>query len=99
MGDQEQPTGGTHFVGKKDELIDAKRSLRTLEGRDILIIFSQGTLYAMDAYCYREYGFSSSQLKPSPCERQKGLTLDKCPPSLNHFKKKLPLIETVPWDI
>lgn len=58
MGDQEQPTGGTHFVGKKDELIKAKRTLRTLEGRDILIIYNQEAFYAMDAYCYREYSFS-----------------------------------------
>lgn len=54
MGDQEQPTGGTHFVGKKEELIEAKRSFRTLEGRDILIIYDQGVFHAMDAYCYRE---------------------------------------------
>lgn len=75
MGDQEQPTGGTHFVGKKDELIEAKRSLRTLEGRDILIIFNQGALYAMDAYCYREYNFSSVQLKTSSYKKQKSLAI------------------------
>lgn len=57
MGDEEQATGATHFVGKKEELIEAKRSLRTLEGRDILIIHNQGVFHAMDAYCYREYCF------------------------------------------
>nr|XP_020448677.1 Rieske domain-containing protein-like [Monopterus albus] len=52
MGEKEQPTGGLHFVGRKDELIEANRSLRTLEGRDILIIYHQGGFHAMDAYCY-----------------------------------------------
>ncbi|KAM4589026.1 Rieske domain-containing protein [Odontesthes bonariensis] len=49
----EQPL---HFVGKKDELIEAKRSFRTLEGRDILIIYHQGTFYAVDSYCYHAGG-------------------------------------------
>ncbi|XP_076605558.1 Rieske domain-containing protein [Chaetodon auriga] len=56
MGDKEQPAGGPHFVGKKDELIEAKRSLRTLDGRDVLIIHHQGVLYAMDSYCYHSGG-------------------------------------------
>nr|XP_046240374.1 Rieske domain-containing protein isoform X1 [Scatophagus argus] len=56
MEDKEQPTGGPHFVGKKDELIEAKRSFRTLEGRDILVIYHQGVLYAMDSYCYHAGG-------------------------------------------
>lgn len=54
MEEKEQSIGGPHFVGKKDELIEAKRSFKTLEGRDILIIYHQGVFYAMDSYCYRE---------------------------------------------
>ena len=42
-------------MGKKDELIEAKRTFRTLDGRDILIIHHQGAFFAMDSYCYREY--------------------------------------------
>lgn len=57
MEEKEQPTGGPHFVGKKDELIEAKRSFRTLEGRDILVIHHQGVFYALDSYCYREYSY------------------------------------------
>ncbi|XP_072238722.1 Rieske domain-containing protein [Leuresthes tenuis] len=49
----EQPL---HFVGKKDELIEAKRSFRTVAGRDILIIHHQGTFYALDSYCYHAGG-------------------------------------------
>lgn len=52
MEEKKQPTPGPHFVGKKDELIEAKRSFRTIEGRDILIICHQGAFYAMDSYCY-----------------------------------------------
>lgn len=56
MEDKEQPAGGPHFVGKKDELIEAKRSVRTLGDRDVLIIHHQGVLYAMDSYCYHSGG-------------------------------------------
>ncbi|XP_074524170.1 Rieske domain-containing protein [Halichoeres trimaculatus] len=56
MEEKEQPTGGPHFVGKKDELIQAKRSFRTIEGRDILIIHHLGVFYALDSYCYHAGG-------------------------------------------
>ncbi|CAN9512437.1 unnamed protein product [Ophioblennius macclurei] len=56
MEEEEQPTGGLHFVGKKDELIEAKRSFRTLEGRDVLIIHQRGVFYALDGYCYHAGG-------------------------------------------
>ncbi|XP_054473497.1 Rieske domain-containing protein isoform X2 [Anoplopoma fimbria] len=52
MEEKKQPTGVPHFVGKKDELIEAKRSFRTLEGRDILVISHQSVFYAIDSYCY-----------------------------------------------
>ncbi|XP_031133339.1 Rieske domain-containing protein [Sander lucioperca] len=54
--EKEQPRAGLHFVGKKDELIKAKRSFRTLEGRDILIIHHQTVFYAIDSYCYHAGG-------------------------------------------
>ncbi|XP_032370506.1 Rieske domain-containing protein [Etheostoma spectabile] len=54
--EKEQPRGGLHFVGKKDELVEAKRSFRTLEGRDILIIYHQTVFYAIDSYCYHAGG-------------------------------------------
>ncbi|XP_023145067.1 Rieske domain-containing protein [Amphiprion ocellaris] len=56
MEENEQPTGGPYFVGKKDELIEAKRSFRTLEDRDIVIIHHQGVFYALDSYCYHAGG-------------------------------------------
>jgi len=64
MAEEKQPIGGLHFVGRKDELTEAKRSCRTLAGRDVLIIFHQGGFYAIDSYCYREFrgGGGSSPL-------------------------------------
>ncbi|XP_026163684.1 Rieske domain-containing protein isoform X2 [Mastacembelus armatus] len=56
MEEKEQPKGGPHFVGKKDELIEVKQSFITLEGRDILVIYHQGVFYALDAYCYHAGG-------------------------------------------
>ncbi|KAM9408458.1 Rieske domain-containing protein isoform 1-T2 [Pholidichthys leucotaenia] len=56
MEGKEQPTGKLHFVGKKDELLEAKRTVRTLEGRDVLIVYHEGALYAMDSYCYHSGG-------------------------------------------
>ncbi|KAM9758766.1 Rieske domain-containing protein isoform 1-T1 [Menidia menidia] len=56
MGEKEQPTGDLHFVGTKEELIKAKRSFRTVEGRDILVVYHQETFYAVDSYCYHAGG-------------------------------------------
>ncbi|XP_005918722.1 Rieske domain-containing protein [Haplochromis burtoni] len=56
MEENEQSARGLHFVGKKDELIEAKRSFRSIEDRDILIIYHQGVFYAMDSYCYHAGG-------------------------------------------
>lgn len=59
---KEQPAGGPHFVGKKDELIEAKLSFKTINGRDILVIHHLGVFYAMDSYCYRKYSCSFGEL-------------------------------------
>ncbi|KAL1253254.1 hypothetical protein QQF64_017947 [Cirrhinus molitorella] len=41
-----------YFIGKKDDLIEAKRTNVTLDGRDILMIYHQRKFYAMDLQCY-----------------------------------------------
>ncbi|XP_071372674.1 Rieske domain-containing protein [Centroberyx affinis] len=56
MEGKEEPAGGPHFVGKREELITAKRSFRTLEGRDILVLYHQGVFYALDFHCYHAGG-------------------------------------------
>ncbi|XP_067359461.1 Rieske domain-containing protein [Channa argus] len=75
MEDEEQTTRGPHFVGKKDKLIEAKQSFRTLEGRDILIIYNKGVLHAMDAYCYH----SGSTLQNGDIEEINGKMCIVCP--------------------
>ncbi|KAL0163104.1 hypothetical protein M9458_042500, partial [Cirrhinus mrigala] len=41
-----------YFIGKKEDLIQAKRTNVTLDGRDILILYHQRKFYAMDLQCY-----------------------------------------------
>lgn len=70
MEGTEEPPGGSYFVGKREELIAAKRSCRTIEDRDILVIHHQDAFYAIDSYCYRE--FSTLSLV-TPTNRQQKL--------------------------
>ncbi|XP_068598259.1 Rieske domain-containing protein [Brachionichthys hirsutus] len=82
---KKQPSGGPHFVGKKDELIAEKRAFRTLEGRDILIIHHQDVFYAIDCYCYHNGGL----LQNGDIEEINGKLCIICP---NH-KYKITLAE------
>lgn len=52
--DEKKPSR-LYFIGKKEDLIQAKRTTVTLDGRDILIIYHQRKFYAMDLQCYREW--------------------------------------------
>ena len=54
MEGKKDARGEAHFVGTREELVEAKRSIRTLEGRDVLVICHLETFYAMDSHCYRE---------------------------------------------
>nr|XP_057935693.1 Rieske domain-containing protein [Doryrhamphus excisus] len=54
--EQKSPAGELYFVGKKENLIEAKRTFRTVEDRDILIIYHQERFYAMDSYCHHAGG-------------------------------------------
>ncbi|XP_024863099.1 Rieske domain-containing protein isoform X2 [Kryptolebias marmoratus] len=75
MEEKEQPTEGLHFVGRKDELIEAKRSSRTIEGRDVLVIYHQGVFYAIDCYCYH----AGSTLENGDIEEINGKLCIICP--------------------
>ena len=44
----------THFVGKREDLVQAKRVVRTVDGREIIIIYHSDTFFALDLHCYRE---------------------------------------------
>ncbi|XP_029549133.1 Rieske domain-containing protein-like isoform X1 [Salmo trutta] len=54
--ERQEPATGSHFVGKKEDLIKAKRSFRTVEGRDILVLCHQEIFYALDFHCYHAGG-------------------------------------------
>ncbi|KAL2099588.1 hypothetical protein ACEWY4_003982 [Coilia grayii] len=41
-----------HFVGKRKDLVRAKRAVRTVDGREIIIIYHLDTFYALDLHCY-----------------------------------------------
>lgn len=49
--DEKKPSR-MYFIGKKEDLIQAKRTTVTLDGRDILLMYHQRTFYAMDLQCY-----------------------------------------------
>ncbi|XP_037534511.1 Rieske domain-containing protein [Nematolebias whitei] len=89
MEEKEQSTEGLQFVGKKDELIAAKRSLRTIEGRDVLIIHHQGVFYALDCYCYHAGGM----LQNGDIEEINGNLCIICP----KHKYKISLAEGEGW--
>ncbi|XP_062867450.1 Rieske domain-containing protein [Trichomycterus rosablanca] len=48
--------GSSFLVGKKKDLIQAKRTNITVGERDILVIHHQGVFYAMDQHCYHAGG-------------------------------------------
>ncbi|KAK0148436.1 Rieske domain-containing protein [Merluccius polli] len=52
MEGKEDAKGKAHLVGTREELIEAKRSFRTIEGRDVFVLYHQGTFHAMDMHCY-----------------------------------------------
>ncbi|XP_076851009.1 Rieske domain-containing protein [Brachyhypopomus gauderio] len=54
-----EETGGSvesFLVGKEKDLVQAKRTTITVGDRDILVIYHQGTFYAMDHHCYHAGG-------------------------------------------
>lgn len=55
MSEEETVESGiSHLVGKKKDLIEAKRTSITVGDRVLLIIYHQEVFYAMDQHCYRE---------------------------------------------
>ncbi|XP_030623876.1 Rieske domain-containing protein [Chanos chanos] len=55
-GEKKEGAPSSYFIGKKEDLIQAKRITTTIDGRDILVVFHQGIFYAMDQYCYHAGG-------------------------------------------
>lgn len=47
-------SGKSCLVGKKEDLIEAKRASVTVGDRVVVVIYHQGVFYAMDQHCYRK---------------------------------------------
>ncbi|KAK9970474.1 hypothetical protein ABG768_026418 [Culter alburnus] len=45
-----------YFIGKKENIIQTRRVLKSVGGRDVLVIYHQGDFYAIDARCYHSGG-------------------------------------------
>ncbi|KAM4745502.1 Rieske domain-containing protein-like [Anableps anableps] len=46
-----------HFIGKKADIVKAGRVTKRVNGcRDVLVIYHQGQLYALDMHCYHAGG-------------------------------------------
>jgi len=43
-----------YFIGKKENIIQTRRVLLSVGGRDVLVMHHQGGFYAIDARCYRK---------------------------------------------
>lgn len=49
------PPSDSFFVGRKEDIVKAGRVTRLVNRcRDVLVLFHQGQLYAMDTRCYRK---------------------------------------------
>ena len=53
---QEAPTAddGRHCFGKREDIIQAKRVVKLVNGRDVLVLYHEGEFYALDVRCYRK---------------------------------------------
>ncbi|TRY54395.1 hypothetical protein DNTS_023678 [Danionella cerebrum] len=54
-GEVEVACKTSYFIGKKENVIKAKRVVNSFAGKDILVIYHQGDFYAIDARCYRKF--------------------------------------------
>ncbi|XP_029019344.1 Rieske domain-containing protein [Betta splendens] len=51
------PPPASHFIGKKEDIIKAGRVTKLVNGcRDVLVLYHQGKLHAMDMHCYHSGG-------------------------------------------
>ncbi|CDQ78621.1 unnamed protein product [Oncorhynchus mykiss] len=49
------PPPSSHFIGRKEDVVQAKRVTKLVGGRDVLVLCHQGKLHAMDMRCYLFY--------------------------------------------
>ncbi|XP_063050923.1 Rieske domain-containing protein [Engraulis encrasicolus] len=56
MSDQEDAQRTKHCVGKREDIIRAKRLVMPVDGRDILVLYHEGEFHALDVRCYHAGG-------------------------------------------
>ncbi|XP_076857341.1 Rieske domain-containing protein [Brachyhypopomus gauderio] len=56
MSSNEEEETSSCFIGKRDDIIRARRVVTSVNGRDILVLYHQGAFYAMDVRCYHSGG-------------------------------------------
>ncbi|KAJ8395566.1 hypothetical protein AAFF_G00030470 [Aldrovandia affinis] len=52
---REEPLA-SYFIGKKEDVMQAKKVSKSVNGRDVLVIYHAGKFYAMDVHCYHAGG-------------------------------------------
>uniref|UniRef100_A0A672Q7D6 Rieske domain-containing protein n=1 Tax=Sinocyclocheilus grahami TaxID=75366 RepID=A0A672Q7D6_SINGR len=59
----------THFIGKKENIIQDRRVVKSVGERDVLVIYHQGDFYAIDVRCYHSGGpLQEGDIEVSCCE-------------------------------
>ncbi|KAJ8338742.1 hypothetical protein SKAU_G00355280 [Synaphobranchus kaupii] len=56
MEENSDEAPASYFIGKKKDIIKAKRVSKFMNGRDVLVLYHEGKFYAMDAHCYHAGG-------------------------------------------
>lgn len=70
------PPPSSHFIGKKEDIVKAGRVTKLVNGcRDVLVLYHQGQLHAMDMRCYH----SGGALQYGDIEEFNGLLCIVCP--------------------
>ncbi|XP_013872834.1 Rieske domain-containing protein [Austrofundulus limnaeus] len=65
-----------HFIGKKEDIVRARRVTKLVNGcREVLVLYHQGQLYAMDTRCYH----SGGDLQDGDIEEFNGRLCIVCP--------------------
>ncbi|XP_030642495.1 Rieske domain-containing protein [Chanos chanos] len=52
----ETSSNPSYLVGKRDDIIQAKRVTKFVNGRDVLVLYHQGEFHALDMRCYHSGG-------------------------------------------
>ncbi|KAJ8414832.1 hypothetical protein AAFF_G00023550 [Aldrovandia affinis] len=50
------PPPSSYFIGRKEEILQARRVEKFVNGRDVLVLHHEGVLHAMDKRCYHKGG-------------------------------------------